>query len=142
MLVQVQLEVKLYFDMIKMQSILKIVDNSGGKTAKCLKILGKSSKAGARLGDIIIVSIQSLRPHYKSRVRVRVNKAEIHRGVVVQTRKANKSYDGRFISFNSNSIVLITKQGRPIGTRILTFLPRVLRTLGWSKLGTLAKGLI
>ena len=128
--------------MIKVQSILKIVDNSGGKKAKCLKILGKSSKSNASLGDIIVVSIQSLRPRYKSQVRVRVNKSEIYRGVVVHTRRFSKQMDGRSLYFNTNSLILLTTQNKPLGTRVLTFLPRVLRRLGWSKLGTLAKGFI
>ena len=70
--------------MVKIQSILKIVDNSGGKRAKCIKILGKSSKSSAMIGDLIIVSIKSLRPRYRSQVRVRVNKSEIYRGGIIQ----------------------------------------------------------
>ena len=128
--------------MIKIQSTLKIVDNSGGKRAKCIKILGKSSNSSAFVGDLIIISIKSLRPRYRSQVRVRVNKTEVHRGVVVQTRRFSKYKDGRLTFFNNNSVVLITTQGKPLGTRILTFLPRSLRSLGWSKLVTLSKGFI
>ena len=128
--------------MVKIQSMLKIVDNSGGKRAKCIKILGKSSKSSAMIGDLIIVSIKSLRPRYRSQVRVRVNKSEIHRGVIVQTRRFNKYKDGRLLSFSNNSVVLVTLQGKPLGTRILTFLPRILRNLGWFKLVTLSKGFI
>ena len=128
--------------MIKVQSTLKIVDNSGGKHAKCIKILGKSSTSSAFVGDIIIVSIKSLRPRYRSQVRVRVNKTEIHKGVVVQTRRFSKYGDGRLLFFGTNSVVLITPQGKPLGTRVLTFLPRILRSLGWSKLITLSKGFI
>ena len=128
--------------MIKTQSKLKIVDNSGGKRAKCIKILGKSSKSSAIIGDLVIVSIKSLRPRYRSQVRVRVNKTEVHKAVIVQTRRFSKHKDGRLLFFNSNSIVLVTAQGKPLGTRILTFLPRSLRSLGWSKLITLSKGFI
>lgn len=128
--------------MIKIQSILKVVDNSGGKRARCIKILGKSSKANANIGDSIIVSIKSLRPRYRSQVRIRVNKTEVHRGVVVQTCRFSGYRDGRLFSFNNNAVVLITSQGKPLGTRILTFLPRILRNLGWTKLGVLSKGFI
>lgn len=138
LLVQVRLEVK----MIKIQSIVRIVDNSGGKKARCIKIKGKSSTSVANLGDIVIVSIQSLRHGYRNKLRSRVNKSEIHRGVVVQTRRFSRYMDGRSIYFNRNSVVLISLKGNPLGTRILTFLPRSLRGLGWAKLGTIAKGFI
>ena len=128
--------------MVKVQSILRIVDNSGGKRAKCIKILGKSSNSNAFVGDVVIVSIKSLRPRYRSQVRVRVNKTEIYKGVIVQTRRFSKHKDGRLLFFNNNSVVLITTQGKPLGTRVLTFLPRILRGLGWSKIITLSKGFI
>lgn len=128
--------------MVKIQSILRIVDNSGGKRARCIKILGKSSNSSALIGDLVVVSIKSLRPRYRSQVRVRVNKTEVHRGVLVQTKRFSKTKDGRLLSFNFNSVVLITSQGKPLGTRVLTVLPRILRNLGWAKLVTLSKGFI
>nr|YP_011008396.1 ribosomal protein L14 [Syringoderma abyssicola]WBP70367.1 ribosomal protein L14 [Syringoderma abyssicola] len=128
--------------MIRAQTILKVVDNSGGKTAKCIKVKGKSGKAAAHLGDIVIVSIQSLRKRYRSQVRVRVNKSEVHHGVIVQTRRFHRHLDGRAIYFGSNSVVIITPKSKVLGTRISTFIPRGLRGLKWAKLGTLAKGFI
>lgn len=127
--------------MIQAQTILKIVDNSGGKKARCIKIKGKRS-ASARLGDIILVSVQSLRPRYKSQVKTKVQKSEIHHAVVVQTKSGYALKDGRLFYFGSNSIVLITPKHKLLGTRVSTYLPRVLRNLGWSRLGILAKGLI
>nr|YP_009672636.1 ribosomal protein L14 [Dictyopteris divaricata]QDB64121.1 ribosomal protein L14 [Dictyopteris divaricata] len=128
--------------MVRAQSILKIVDNSGGKKAKCLKVKGKSGLSHANLGDVVVVSIQSVKPRYKSQVRVRVNRSEVHRGVVVQTRRFYRQSDGKRLSFGSNSVVLINSKGKSIGTRISTFLPRYLRHLKWSKIGVLARGLI
>ena len=37
--------------MIQQQTILKVADNSGAKTAKCIKILGGYKKKYAKLGD-------------------------------------------------------------------------------------------
>ena len=47
--------------MIQQQSILKVVDNSGAKTVKCIKVLGGFKRKTAFSSDIIIVSIQTLR---------------------------------------------------------------------------------
>jgi large subunit ribosomal protein L14 len=47
--------------MIQQQTILKVSDNSGAKTVKCIKILGGFRKRYANLGDIIVVSVQRLR---------------------------------------------------------------------------------
>ncbi len=127
--------------MIQAQTILRIVDNSGGKKARCIKVRGKRA-AAARLGDIILVSVQSLRPRYKSQVKTRVQKSEIHHAVVVQTKNRHKLPDGRFLNFGFNSIVLVTPKKKLLGTRISTHLPRILRGLGWGRLGVLAKGLV
>lgn len=128
--------------MIITQSQLKIVDNSGGKKAKCIKIKGKSGKASANIGDIVLVSIQSLKPRHGNLSRARVNKSEVHRGVLVQTRFSFKQPDQRYLSFNNNSIVLIGSKQTPFGNRISTVLPRKLRRLKWSKLGSMSKGFI
>nr|BBH42928.1 50S ribosomal protein L14 [Marophrys sp. SRT127] len=45
--------------MIQPQSILRVADNSGAKTVKCIKILNKSKFA--YIGDCILVSIKSLK---------------------------------------------------------------------------------
>jgi large subunit ribosomal protein L14 len=46
--------------MIQTQSILRVSDNSGAKTAKCIKVLGGFKKKIAKIGDTIVVSIQKL----------------------------------------------------------------------------------
>ncbi len=108
-LVQVQLEV--IEQMVISQSKLKIVDNSGGRWAKCIKVKGKSSESFAVVGDVVVVSVQSLRQRHKSQVRLRVNKSEVHLGVLVQTRKSYKQLDGRSISWGNNSIDLFHLSG-------------------------------
>jgi large subunit ribosomal protein L14 len=47
--------------MIQQQTILQVADNSGAKTVKCIKVLGGYKKKYAKLGDIIVVSVQELR---------------------------------------------------------------------------------
>ena len=51
--------------MIQQQTILKVSDNSGAKTVKCIKVLGGFKKKNASLGDTIVVSVQKLRNKLK-----------------------------------------------------------------------------
>jgi large subunit ribosomal protein L14 len=45
--------------MIQSRTVLKVIDNSGAKYVRCLKVL-KKKKVGY-LGDLIVVSVLSLR---------------------------------------------------------------------------------
>lgn len=128
--------------MIRAQTFLNVVDNCGGKTARCIKVKGKSGKSAASLGDIVIVSIQSLRKRYRSQVRVRVNKSEIYHGLIVQTKRLSRYNTGKGVRFGRNAVVLITPKYKILGSRISTFMPRKFRCLKWSKLGILGKGFI
>ena len=47
--------------MIQLNSNLSIIDNSGAKIARCIKVLGKNSEAS--IGDVIVVSIRKATPH-------------------------------------------------------------------------------
>ena len=60
--------------MIQQQTILKVTDNSGAKTVRCIKVPGGFKKKTARLGDIIIVSIQKLRNKAKQTSKIKKKK--------------------------------------------------------------------
>nr|YP_011008431.1 ribosomal protein L14 [Undaria peterseniana]WBP70402.1 ribosomal protein L14 [Undaria peterseniana] len=128
--------------MIRTQSLLKVIDNSGAKLVKCIKVKNKGNKAHANIGDIVLVAVQSLRPRYGRRVRLKMNKSEVHHGVVVQTRRLFRNKAGVGVSFASNSIALITSQQKPLGSRISAILPSRLRGLKWAKLAAMSKKII
>nr|YP_011008012.1 ribosomal protein L14 [Cutleria multifida]WBP69878.1 ribosomal protein L14 [Cutleria multifida] len=128
--------------MIQAQSLLKVVDNSGAKLVKCIKVKKKGGKSYANVGDIVIVAVQSLRPRYGRRIRLKMNKSEIHHGVIVQTRRLFRNKGGVGLSFNCNSVVLVTPNLKPLGTRISATLPTRLRNLKWAKLAAMAKRII
>ena len=56
--------------MIQQQTILKVADNSGAKTVRCIKVLGGFQKRYAKLGDIVVVSVQQLRNKSKKKSKV------------------------------------------------------------------------
>nr|YP_011008326.1 ribosomal protein L14 [Scytothamnus australis]WBP70297.1 ribosomal protein L14 [Scytothamnus australis] len=128
--------------MIRAQTVLKIVDNSGAKVVKCIKVKNKNGKSYANIGDVILVAVQSLRPRYGRRVRLKMNKSEVHHAVVVQTRRLYRNRNGVGVCFNSNSAALITPKGKPLGTRISVSLPARLRSSKWGKLAAMAKSIV
>jgi len=70
--------------MIQQETILKVADNSGAKTVKCIKVLGGFKKRYAYLGDIIVISVQQLRN--KSKVTSKVLKGSVFRALVIRTK--------------------------------------------------------
>ena len=126
--------------MIQHQTILKVADNSGAKTVKCIKVLGGFKKRYARLGDIIVVSVQQLRN--KSKKTSKVLKGGVFRALVVRTKTQYKKKDGSSFALNENSVTLINKQGNPIGTRILGPIPKTLKKKKFMKFVSLSIGLI
>lgn len=126
--------------MIQQQTILKVADNSGAKTVKCIKVLAGFNRRFAVLGDIIVVSVQKLRN--KSRSTSKVQKGEVYKAIVLRTKNKVKKKDGTVISFQSNVVSLINKQGKPIASRILGPVPKLLKKKKMLKLVTLSSGYI
>ena len=126
--------------MIQQQTILKVADNSGAKTVKCIKVLGGFKKRYAKLGDIIVVSVQQLRN--KSKKTSKVSKGEVFRALVVRTKKKYRKKDGSSFFLQENAVALINKQGNPIGTRILGPIPKILKKTKFMKFVSLSIGLI
>ncbi len=126
--------------MIQQQTILRVADNSGAKTVKCIKVLNGFKRRFAVLGDVLIVSVQNLRN--KSRSTSKVQKGEVHKAVLLKTKKQIIKKDGTVIFFQSNAVSLINKQGKPIGSRIIGPIPKILRKKKVLKLVTLSSGYV
>ena len=84
------------------------------------------------MGDVIVVSIKDAIP------RGKVKKGEVHRAVIVRTKKDIRRPDGSAIRFDSNAAVLINKQNEPIGTRIFGPVVRELRARSFMRIVSLA----
>jgi large subunit ribosomal protein L14 len=118
--------------MIQAETRLTVADNSGAKVVYCVKVLGGTRKRYASVGDIIVVSIKEAIPNAK------VKKGDVHKAVVVRTKKEIRRSDGSFIRFDDNSAVLITANREPIGTRIFGPVARELRARRFMKIISLA----
>lgn len=126
--------------MIQQESILKVADNSGAKTVKCIKVLGGFKKRYATLGDIIVVSVQELRN--RSKKTSKVLKGNVFRALILKVKSKFRKKDGTFLFLKENAVALIAKQGTPVGTRILTPLPKKLKKKKFLKFISLSIGLI
>lgn len=118
--------------MIQMQTNLVVADNSGAKTARCIKVLGGSDHMITDIGDIIVVSITGVVPGSK------VKKGQVAKGVIVRTKNKIVRPDGSFIKFDDNAIVLVDKDGEPIATRVFGPIAREVRQGGFLKIASLA----
>ena len=126
--------------MIQPQTLLNVLDNSGAKKVKCIKVLGGYKKKTSFTGDTIIVSIKELRN--KSKSTSKVKKGEIYRAVLLKTKSKNFSKDGSCSFFNSNGVCLITSQYKPIGSRILSPLPKKFKSKKYLKFINICTGTI
>jgi large subunit ribosomal protein L14 len=98
--------------MIKIKTKLKVIDNSGAKFAKCIKIIGKGKKKTAKIITFILVTLQ----HFINRKKVQ--KRIIYLGLIVGIKYWFKRFDGTFLKFFSNRIIIFNKQYKFLGTRV------------------------
>ena len=121
--------------MIQEQTILKVADNSGAKTVRCFRVLGGTRKRYARIGDLIVASVQVAEP------RKAVKKKDIVRAVIVRQKKEFKRTDGSYIRFGENAVVLVDEKNLR-GTRVFGPIPRELKEKGYDNIVSLAKEIV
>jgi len=122
--------------MIQTQTIIDVVDNSGAKSLRCIKVLGGFKKRYGILGSVIRASIQELR--HKSNKKSGFKKGDLVFAVVVQLKSTQKRKDGQTFNFLKNSAVIVDKQMKPLATRVLIPLSNELRQKNFVKLISLA----
>ena len=119
--------------MIQPQTLVKITDNTGARIGRVFKVLGGSKRRYARIGDVVILSVQSAEP------RKQVKKKEVLQAVVVRQKKAFRRRDGSYIRFDDNAVVIIEKGKKdPRAGRVFGPIPRELAERGYQKIISLA----
>lgn len=122
--------------MIQERSILKVADNSGAKVVRCFRVLGGSRKRYARIGDVIITSVQIAEP------RKAVKKKDIVKALIVRTRNPIRRSDGSLVRFDENAVVLVDEKGEARGTRIFGPIPREIKEKGFEGVFSLAEEIV
>lgn len=119
--------------MLQPQSIVKVADNSGAKTARVFKVLGGSKRRYARIGDQVVLAVQTAEP------RKSVKRKDVLRGVVVRQRKPYRRKDGSYVRFDENAVVIVEKgKKEPRANRVFGPIPRELAERGYQKIISLA----
>lgn len=118
--------------MIQQETRLRVADNTGAKEVLCFKVLGGSRRKYASIGDQIVITVKKALPGGM------VKKGEVHRAVVVRTRKEISRSDGSRIRFDENAAVLLNSAGEPRGTRIFGPVARELRESGFMRIVSMA----
>lgn len=119
--------------MIQPQTIVKVTDNSGARIARVFKVLGGSRRRYARIGDLVVLAVQSAEP------RKQTKKKDVLHAVVVRQTKPFRRTDGSYIRFDENAVVIIEKgKKEPRANRIFGPIPRELGELGYQKIVSLA----
>ena len=123
--------------------MLDIADNSGVRSAQCIKVLsrggtrqGKLRRPTAGIGDIICVAIK------KSLPTCQLDDKKVHKCVIVRTKSPVRRPDGSYVRFDSNAAVMIDNDGNPIGTRIFGAVARELREKNYMKIISLASEVV
>ncbi|MDP2651153.1 MAG: 50S ribosomal protein L14 [bacterium] len=119
--------------MIQPQSLVQIADNSGAKIGRVFKVLGSSKKRYARIGDIVVLSVQKAEP------RKSVKKKDILFGVVVRQKQAFRRKDGSYVRFDENAVVILDNAKKePMAGRVFGPIPREISERGFQKIISLA----
>lgn len=115
--------------MLLERSIVQVADNSGAKIGRIFRVLGSSKKRYARIGDIVILSVQVAEP------RKLVKKKDIVPAIVVRTTNAMRRKDGSYVRFDENAVVLLDKSKKePRGGRVFGPIPRELGEMGFQSI--------
>jgi len=123
--------------MIQPRSIVRITDNCGAKIGRIFKVLGSSKKRYARIGDVVVLSVQKAEP------RKAVKKKDVLQAVVVRQTKPFRRKDGSYIRFDENAVVVIEKNKKePIAGRVFGPIPREIAEKGFQTIASRAPEIV
>ena len=123
--------------MIQPQTIVMIADNSGAKIGKVFKVLGSSHKRYARLGEIVVLSVQKAEP------RKQVKKKDVVHAVIVRQKSAFRRKDGSYIRFDENAVVIVDKvKHEPVAGRVFGPIPREIAEKGFQSIASKAPEIV
>ena len=120
--------------MVQLRSVRKVLDNSGVKEVRLIKI-SNGSKVGY-LGDHVVATVKKLE------LPCDFKKGEVVRGILVSSKVGRKRKSGIKLSFDVNGMVILNAKKEPVGSRVLGVVPRELANVGQSKVIQLASHVV
>jgi large subunit ribosomal protein L14 len=127
--------------MIQVGSYLNVIDNCGAQEVCCIKVSKGYRRRYAFIGDVVTVSIKSIRRSKRSTARIK--KGDIVKALVVRIKAITlrKNFN-EYIRFPRNDVLLINKQNKLIGTRIFGGMPKFIRSTKFLRLTSLSAGIL
>lgn len=103
--------------MVQMRTVLRVADNSGAKTVRCINVLRRRrQRPSGNVGSELIVSVTA---NDRSVTTKKARKGEIHRALVVRSKNEPLRSDGGFVRTGETAAILLSGDGTaPMGTRI------------------------
>jgi large subunit ribosomal protein L14 len=126
--------------MLQVGTLFNVIDNTGAKTAKCIRVKKGFKSKYAYFGDIILVSIKDLRT--KRRESIKVKKGEMYKALILRTNTTKFLFTGDLLARSKYpSIILLNKQNKILGTRIFGSVFKKIRSTKYIKVLMLGSGL-
>ena len=126
--------------MIQKETYLSVVDNSGAKLLNCIYLNKGYKKRYAYIGDCVLGSVKTLRT--KRKESVKIQKGSITTALIIRAKFYCSDFTGNRLKFFENSVILLTKQNKLLGTRIFGALPSFFRYTRFFKLIFLSTGIL
>lgn len=103
--------------MVQMRTVLRVADNSGAKTIRCINILRRlRQRPSGNVGSELVVSVTSIDRAVRNKKAL---KGEVHRALVIRSKNEPLRSDGGFMRTGDTAAILLTADGTaPMGTRI------------------------
>lgn len=128
--------------MLYVQSIVKIVDNSGGFVGLCIRILGQHKKGF--IGDALVISIKSILLNRKitHQRKRKVIKGTVRRAIVLRNAYQKRRKFNSFIKGSSNAVAILGNWGMPLASRVHGLSYYELKISKYPKFSTISEGVI
>lgn len=130
--------------MIYIGTNLTVIDNTGAKILRCLKIFYKNEGVP---GSLVITSIKKILPYRDSLkqagVKQKLEKGDLVFGVIASSRKSLKRLTGNIVKSRYNAVILLKskKEREPLANRVLAPIYDELRLSGYTKIVSLSQNI-
>jgi large subunit ribosomal protein L14 len=103
--------------MLYVQTLVNIVDNSGGFIGLCIRILGQRNRA--LIGDALVISIKSILLNRKitHQRKRKVLKGTVRRAIVLRNAFQKRRKFNLFIKGTTNAVAILGNWGMPLASR-------------------------
>lgn len=118
--------------MTQPQTRYNVADNSGAKQLLHIRTVKGAKLRNASLGNVVVGSIKDALPQGT------VKKKSVVRAVIVRVTKPYRRADGSVIRFDDNAVVIVSNEGKPVGTRVFGPIAREIREAGYKEIVSLA----